>query len=41
MYSEEDDAGGAFMWCVKKTNKVSSSTCPDGYTKDGNTCKNT
>ena len=41
MYSEEDDAGGAFMWCVKKTNKVSSSTCPDGYTKDGNTCKKT
>ena len=39
MYSEEDSVGGAFMWCVKKVNKVSSKVCPNGYTKDDDTCK--
>lgn len=41
MYSEEDGVGGAFMWCVKTTNVVSSKTCPSSYTKDNNTCKKT
>lgn len=41
MYSEEDGNGGAFMWCVKQSNKVSTATCPSGYVKDNNTCKKT
>lgn len=41
MYSEEDSVGGAFMWCVKKGNKVSTKVCPSGYTKEDNTCKKT
>lgn len=38
MYTEEDGAGGAFMWCVKKADKITTSLCPSGYTKDKNSC---
>lgn len=42
MYSEIDKSGmGAFMWCAKKANKVTTKVCPSGYTKDGNNCKKT
>jgi len=42
MYSEIDESGmGAMMWCVKKTNKVTTKGCPSGYTQNGNVCKKT
>jgi len=42
MYSEIDKSGmGAFMWCVKTTNKVTTKGCPSGYTQSGNVCKKT
>lgn len=42
MYSEVDKSGmGAFMWCAKKTNKVTKTSCPSGYTQSGNICKKT
>lgn len=41
MYSELDGAGGAFMWCAKKTNKVTKTSCPSGYTQSGNICTKT
>ena len=42
MYTEIDKSGmGAMMWCVKKTNKVTTKGCPSGYTKVDNTCKKT
>ena len=42
MYSEIDKSGmGAFMWCVKTTNKVTTKGCPSGYTQSGNICKKT
>lgn len=42
MYSEIDKSGmGAMMWCVKKTNKITTKGCPSGYTQSGNICKKT
>ena len=42
MYSEIDKSGmGAFMWCVKTTNKIITKGCPSGYTQSGNICKKT
>lgn len=41
MYSEEDGVGGAYMWCVKTTSKVTTESCPSGYTKENDTCKKT
>lgn len=41
MYTELDGTGGAFMWCAKKTNKITTKGCPSGYTKDGTICKKT
>ncbi len=40
MYTEEE-AGGALMWCVKTTSKVTNESCPSGYTNENNTCKKT
>lgn len=37
MYSQTEH-GGAFMWCAKKVNKVTSTGCPSGYTKSGDKC---
>lgn len=39
MYSEVDGVGGAYMWCVKTTSKVTTEFCPSGYTKENDTCK--
>ena len=40
MYSEIDSSGmGAYMWCVKTTNKVTTKVCPSGYKQSGNICK--
>jgi len=33
--------GGCDRKCAPKTNKISTSVCPSGYTKEGNTCKKT
>lgn len=42
MYSEIDSSGmGAFMWCARKANKVTTNGCPSGYTQNGNICKKT
>ena len=42
MYSEIDESGmGAFMWCAKKANKVTTKGCPSGYTQNGNICTKT
>ena len=41
MYTEEDGVGGAFMWCVPVASTIKTQKCPDGYTKDGSTCKKT
>lgn len=39
MYTEE--AGGALMWCVKTTSKLTIESCSSGYTKENDTCKKT
>lgn len=42
MYTEIDKSGmGAMMWCAKKTNKITTKGCPNGYTQSGNICKKT
>lgn len=41
MYSQLDGAGGAYMWCAKTTSKVTTKSCPSGYTQSGNVCKKT
>ena len=33
MFSEEDEVGDAYMWCVKTTSKVTTESCPSRYTK--------
>lgn len=38
MYSQNDGVGGAYMWCAKKTSKVTTKSCPNGYTKSGDIC---
>lgn len=38
MYTEEE-AGGALMWCVKTTSKLTIESCPSGYTKENDICK--
>lgn len=40
MYTEEE-VGGALMWCVKTTSKVTTESCPSGYTKENDICKKT
>lgn len=39
MYSQLDGVGGAYMWCAKKASKVTTKSCPNGYTESGDICK--